>query len=147
MGLYAAAHLLSSNPPRPEIKYQIEASTDGGKTWRPVVKDWTITRRGDEPGDFWSQSMCWGALRFDTPPPGPVRVRFRNDGGKKHARVEAHLACRPRTQDATRVTFAWADDGGARQASHVFAAGGTWNVPTGKNVRTRWVEFEPVPAR
>src|SRR5581483_4395536 len=32
--LYAAAHVLSSTPPRPEIKYQIEASTDGGKTWQ-----------------------------------------------------------------------------------------------------------------
>ena len=26
-----------------------------------MVKDWTITRRGDEPADFWSQSLCWGS--------------------------------------------------------------------------------------
>ena len=32
----------SGSPPRPDVKYQIEVSTDGGKTWRPVVKDWTV---------------------------------------------------------------------------------------------------------
>src|SRR5262249_46745269 len=31
--LYAAAHVQSGNPPRPEVKYQIEVSADGGKTW------------------------------------------------------------------------------------------------------------------
>src|SRR5947209_8599679 len=51
--LYAAAHVNSSNPPDPKVKYQIEYSTDAGRTWKPVVKDWTIPRRGDEPADFW----------------------------------------------------------------------------------------------
>jgi hypothetical protein len=147
VALYAAAHVLSSNPPRPEIKYQIEASTDDGKTWQAVVKDWTIPRRGDEPKDFWSQSMCWGSLTLTRPQSGPVRVRFRNDGGKSYARAEAHLVYRPRVQDAMRVTFAWSEEGGPQQASRVFDAPGnstSWMVPTGKNVKTRWVEFEPV---
>jgi hypothetical protein len=149
VALYAAAHVLSSSPPRPEIKYQIEASTDGGKSWQPVVKDWTITRRGDEPRDFWSQSMCWGTLKLATPHAGPVRIRFRNDGGKRYARTEAHLVYRPRVQDATRVTYAWADNGGAHQASHLFAAdeAAPWHVGTGKKVQTLWVEYEPVSKR
>src|SRR5205823_14645628 len=61
VAVYAAAHLNSGNPPDPKVKYEIDASVDGGKTWRPVVKDWTINRRGDEPADFWSQSFCWGS--------------------------------------------------------------------------------------
>ena len=95
VAVYAAAHVLSSSPPNPEVKYQIEASTDGGKTWQAVVRDWTVNRQGDEPKDFWSQSLCWGSLEFAKPVKGPVRVRFRNDGGKNYARCEAHLVYRP----------------------------------------------------
>ena len=40
--------------------------------------------------------------------------------------------------------FDWADDAGPHRESHVFGAGGDWTVPTGRNVQTRWVEFEPV---
>ena len=57
----------------------------------PVVRDWTIARRGEEPKDFWSQSLCWGSLELAKPTTGPIRVRFFNDGGKSYARAEAHL--------------------------------------------------------
>jgi hypothetical protein len=152
VALYAAAHIRSSNPPRPEIKYQIEASTDGGKSWRPVVKDWRIVRRGDEPKDFWSQSMCWGTLEFPKGDVSKVLVRFRNDGGKQYARCEAHLVYRTPGKDATKVTFAWNEDSGPQQASHVFPAGQdaektVWRLPTGRNVRTRWVEFALAPPK
>jgi hypothetical protein len=142
--VYAAAHVLSSNPPRPEVKYQIELSTDGGKTWRPVVKDWRITRRGDEPADFWSQSLCWGSAKIAAKKVSSVRVRFRNDGGKSYARAEVHLVYRTPGSDATRVTFAWKDDRGRHRAAHRFAKGkGAWKVPTGRRVETQWVEFTP----
>src|SRR5262249_32013523 len=149
---HAAAHVQSSSPPRPEVKYQIEGSTDGGKTWKPVVKDWSIPRRGHEPKDFWSQSFCWGALALEGEKASKVRIRFKNDGGKGYARCEAHLVYRAASADATRVTFAWSDHRGERRASHMFAAGShekeaTWAVPTGRGVRTRWGEFEPVAAR
>ncbi len=149
--VYAAAHVLSGSPPRPDVKYQIEASTDGGKTWRPVVRDWTIVRQGDEPKDFWSQSLCWGSLELARPVTGPVRVRFRNDGGKSYARCEAHLVYGAGDTDGTKVTFAWSDDKGEHQADHTFPAAGagkevSWTVPTGRAVQTRWVEFEAVPA-
>jgi hypothetical protein len=77
-----------------------------------------------------------------------VQVRFRNSGGKAFARCEAHLVYRTAGADATRVTFDWTDDGGPHHSAHVFAGGNAaeaaWQVPTGRNVRTRWVEFEPV---
>jgi hypothetical protein len=78
-----------------------------------------------------------------------VRIRFSNTGGRNFARAESHLVYRVARSDATRVTFAWSDDRGDHQASHDFhpegekAAGG-WTVPTGRIVKTRWVEFEPV---
>jgi len=149
MAIYAAAHVLSGNPPAPEVKYRIDYSTDGGKLWQPVIKDWTITRRSQEPKDFWSQSMCWGSLELPQPAAGPIRVRFSNDGGKAYARAEAHLAYRTAAKDATRVTFDWADDQGARRASHIVPAGAPtkWEIPTGMGVRTRWVELEPVAAK
>jgi len=148
--VHAAAHVMSGSPPRPDVKYQIEVSTDGGKTWKAMVKDWMVPRRGEEPKDFWSQSFCWGSLALDGEA-AKVRVRFRNSGGKPYARCEAHLVYRTGTVDATRVTFAWVDDQGKRQASHTFAGrekgAAAWTVPTGRAVKTRWVEFEPVARR
>jgi hypothetical protein len=153
LAIHAAAHVFSSNPPRPDVKYQIEASTDGARTWQAVVRDWTVRRQGNEPGDFWSQSLCWGTLALTKPARSKVRVRFRNDGGKSYARCEAHLVYRTTGKDSTRVSFAWSDDGGLRRASHIFPATGkakkpaAWTLPTGRDVHTRWVEFSPVVSR
>jgi hypothetical protein len=143
--IHAAAHVLSSSPPSPDVKYQIEFSTDGGKMWKPIVKDWTIPRRGDEPGDFWSQSLCWGSVEPGDPKAKTVRVRFRNNGGKSYSRGEVHLVYRTEGADATKVTFNWKDDAGTHKESHSFAATqpGNWDVATGKNVQTNWVEMEP----
>jgi hypothetical protein len=149
VAVHAAAHMASGNPPRPEVRYQIDLSVDGGKSWRPLVKDWTIPRRGSEPGDFWSQSFCYGSADVAEKGVSSVRVRFRNSGGKPCLRAEAHCVYQTKGKDPTRVTFDWADDAGAHRESHVFAAGGPaeWEVPTGRNVQTRWVEFEPASGR
>jgi hypothetical protein len=145
--VFAAAHVRSSSPPDQAVKYQIELSADGGKTWRPVVKDWAVNRQGDEPKDFWSQSFCWGSTALpDAPVVSGVRVRFKNSGGKQYARAEVHLAYRVPKTDATEVTFAWADDTGDHTAAHTFAGkpdDKPWTVATGKNVRTKWVEMKP----
>jgi hypothetical protein len=145
--IHAAAHVGSGNPPRADVKYQIEYSTDGGRSWRPIIKDWTIARRGPEPRDFWSQSFCWGAVQIEERMAEKVRVRFRNSDGRNYARCEAHLFYRTPRADPTRVTFAWTEDGGARQATHTFERGrpAAWKVATGKNVQTRWVEMTPAP--
>ena len=143
--IYAAAHVRSSSPPDPKILYQIEYSRDGGKTWEPLVKDWTVQRRPEEPKDFWSQSMCWGNVTL-TGPTSSVQVRFRNNGGKVYLRPEVHLVYATSSPDRTRVTFAWSDDRGQHTHSHTTnGANDQWTVPTGRNVQTRWVEYEPVP--
>ena len=146
LAIYAAAHVNSGNPPDPAVRYQIEVSTDAGATWNPIVADWTIPRRGQEPADFWSQSFCWGTLDLDGAPATSARVRFRNDGRKPFARCEAHLAYRVARTDPTEVTFAWSDDEGAHRASHTFEADDAepWEVPTGSVVRMNWVEIKPV---
>jgi hypothetical protein len=165
LAIYAAAHLMSGNPPDPKVKYHIDWSADGGRTWIPVAGDWTVNRQADEPRDFWSQSFCWGSTESPADRKvSEVWVRFWNDGGKAVARAEVHLAyrfdrptghSRVRT-DATEVTFAWTDDRGehtarqempARDQVHSPAVQAGMNVPTGTNVRTKWVEFRPLRGR
>ena len=145
--LHAAALVASSNPPRADVKYQIEFSTDGGQSWQPLAKDWNITRREAEPADFWSQSFCYGSKELGAAGATAVQVRFRNNGGKRYLRAEVHLVYRTVGRDATKVTFDWADAAGAQRAAHTFAANDAeqpWELPTGQGVRTHWVEFEPL---
>src|SRR5205807_1251197 len=110
--------------------YQIEYATDG-KTWRPVVKDWQIVRRAPEPDDFWSQSFTYGDVELPAgTPAGPVRVRYRNDGGKSYRKVEAYVAYEVAKPSPVEVTFAWTEgDGGGnnalKTASHVCSGVGT----------------------
>lgn len=142
--VHAAAHVRSSNPPSSTVKYQIESSTDSGTTWKPMVLDWTINRQGEEPKDFWSQSMMWGQTAKEKPATN-VQVRFKNSGGKQYARAEVHAVYRLLRTDDTKVTFAWTDAEGEHTLSHVIpGAKGVWTVPTSKGVKTKWVEFEPV---
>ena len=143
--LYAAGHVRSSNPPDPAVKYQIEFSLDRGETWKSLVKDWSINRQGDEPGDFWSQSFCWGnSPVVNREPVSSARFRFRNNGGKQYARAEITLAYRVAGKDATNVVFAWSDTSGEHTASHTYSnktGEQPWVIPTGQNVQTRWVEM------
>ena len=146
--VYAAAWVASGSPPDPAIKFQIEFSTDAGNTWSPVVKDWQIVRRQPEPPDFWSQSFCWGDVALPKGTKGPVRVRFRNDGGRNYRKVEAHLAYEVAKPSPTNVTFAWTEGGAGtvKTASKTFAQKpGTedkgWTIGAGKNVATKWVEY------
>jgi hypothetical protein len=149
VAVYAAAQVASGNPPRADVKYQIDYSTDGGRTWAPVVADWTIPRRGDEPPDFWAHSFCYGTADLASPSASPVRVRFRNTGGKPCERAEVHLVYRTKGGDATKVTFDWTDDAGTHREAHLFDASrtGDWTIPTRRSVQTHWVEFEPVAGR
>jgi hypothetical protein len=143
--VYAASWQASGNPPNPKDAYRIDYSTDGGKTWSPVVKDWRVQGRPPEPPDYWSQSFTWG----DTPLPaiaGPVHVRFTNTGGKTYRKVEAHLAYRPTATTPTTVTFAWTDKAGkAQMATQTYPAGTkgdmSWKFDAGENVETTWVEY------
>jgi len=143
-GIYAAAHVASGNPPSPDTKYQIEFSSDTGKTWQPIVKDWRIARTGQEPNDFWSQSLCYGLIELPDSTADSVLVRFRNDGGKKILRAEAHLVYETRGSDPVQVAFGWKDSAGEHAESHKFSSpAGDWRLNTASAVETKWVEFAP----
>ena len=144
VGLHASAHVASGSPPNPRVRYHIEFSLDSGKRWLPLVKARTILRRGDEPGDFWSQSFSYGSADIRAEAGKPILVRFRNDGGKRYLRAEAHLVQATGQPDPLKVTYAWTDSSGPRTGTHVFRTRGDWRLTTGRQVRTRWVEFEPV---
>lgn len=48
-----------------------------------------------------------------------------------------------------RIELDWIDDAGAHREAHVCGAGqpAEWDIKTGRNVQTRWVEFEPIAGR
>jgi hypothetical protein len=122
---------------------------DTGKSWSDMVQDWRITRQGEEPADFWSQSFCWGSANLPETASG-VQIRFRNDGGKRNLRAEVHLAYRLPREDATRVTFHWKDHSGLHTENQTFAPGvpagkPVWKLATGAGVETLWVEYAPEP--
>lgn len=143
--IYAAAHTASGNPPRPDVAYGIEYSLDDETRWHPIVKDWSVPRRGEEPNDFWSQSFCYGSTDVDIPANRTIHVRFQNEGGKRFLRAEMQLVEKTQVSDPIKVTYNWTETTGERQESHVFKSPGKWQLATGTGVRTRWVEFEPVP--
>ena len=143
--IYAAAHVASGSPPRPKVTYNIEYSVDGKQSWQPIVKDWSVPRRGDEPNDFWSQSFCYGSTDVDIPGNANLHVRFHNNGGKRFLRAEMQLVEETQPSDPMKVTWHWTESTGERLESHVFKSRGDWHLATGKNVRTRWVEFSPAP--
>ena len=144
VGIFASAHTASGSPPNPDIRYQIEYSLDAGKSWSPIVSNWSVPRRGDEPGDFWSQSFCYGSTKALCDAGRSILIRFRNNGGKRFLRTEAHLIQKTPKPDPMKVTYRWTDREGAHQQSHAFGSKGTWQLATGQGVKTRWVEFEPV---
>ena len=74
--VHAAARVVSGSPPQSDVKYGIDYATDGGQTWTPLVKDWTIPRRGEEPREFWSQSFCYGSGQVAAKDVSAVRDRL-----------------------------------------------------------------------
>lgn len=147
--IYAAAQVASGNPPASGVLYQIESSTNGGRTWSSIVHDWHIEHCGDEPNDFWSQSLCYGGAPLSLEP-GKILVRFRNSGRRNYLRAEAHLVYRTESKDDTRVTFNWKDSSGDHVESHLFPSTrepAIWMLNTGQAVRTRWIELEAIRSR
>ena len=145
MEIHASGHVASGSPPNAAVRYQIEYRLGPDKPWRSIVKDWSIPRRGDEPNDFWSQSFCYAAASIKPTPGDQIDVRFRNDGGKRYLRAEAHLVLAPNKPDPLKVTYDWTDRNGRHRESRQFSSGGEWKLATGTQVETHWVEFEPVP--
>ena len=151
VAVHAAAHVLSGNPPRPEVKYQIEYSTDAAATWTPVVKDWTIPaaatsrRTSGRRACAGARPSCAEATAVAGPGPVPQRRRQAPtpaprptwSTGSPVGRDGGHLRLDRRHRPSPRL---------AR------LRGRQWKPPPGtcrpaRGVRTRWVEFEPVAAR
>lgn len=150
--VYAAAHWRSSNPPDADVEYFIEYSTDQGQNWTPLVRDWHITRRGDEPKDFWSQSFCYGNGQLRPNSAGPVQVRFRNSHKKQLARAEMQLIyARYKGEDPFRATLAWTNTKGPQQWSTTGSNAGDVitevELQAGEQVKMRWVQVQPVTDR
>jgi len=144
VAVYAADWVSCGAPPRPS-KYNIDYSLDGGKTWRPIVKDREVVQRPPEPNDWWSQTLNQGDAPLDGVQ-GPVRVRFTNTGGRPYRKAEAHLVYAVENTSPLKVTFAWKDGGQVKQASHTYktAAGqadASWSFDAGANPETLWVEY------
>jgi len=141
--VYAAARASSGAPPA-KCAYNIDCSTDGGKTWQPVVKDWQIVQRPPEPNDWWSQTFIMGDAEVGSA--GPVRVRFANTGGRTFMRTEAHLAYEAGCSSPLRATFAWKSGGEIKTARHVYRtapaqADTSWSFDAGADPATLWVEY------
>ena len=143
--VHAATRVGSGAPPRPS-KYNIDYSTDGGKTWKGVLTDWQVVRRKPEPNDWWSQTFPFGdAPLADVS--GPVRVRFTNTGRRPTMRAEAHLLYRVKNTSPLRATFAWSEGGQEKRASHVYAnstphkADASWGFDAGAKPETIWVQY------
>lgn len=144
--LYAAAWQASGAPPDPDVSYFIDYSTDRGETWRPVVENWKILRRQPEPADFWSQSFCWGDVEISRIT-GPVRVRYRNTGGKAYRTVEAHLVYEVAESSPAEVMFQWKDAAGRlHSAEHIYRPQDRredtgWTFDAGEGVRNFRVAY------
>ena len=148
MRVYAAAWQSSGNPPA-SVNYDIDCSTDGGKSWTPMVKDWRVTPRAPNPPDYWSQSFTWGDAPVKSGAAGaPVRVRFSNDGGKPFRKAEVYLAYRVTDASPTQVIFCWSDGSGKPQTkAHTYAPSqsavedSSWHLDAGGKPQTLWVEM------
>ena len=142
---YAASRQASGCPPPKDDRYSIDLSTDGGKTWKPVVTDWRIVRRDPEPKDWWSHSFIDGEAALDGVT-GPVRVRFTNTGGKPFTRPEMHLAYTLPKASPLKVTFAWRSGEETKTAEHTYASpsakpDSSWRFDAGEAPETLWVEY------
>ncbi len=145
--IHAAAHVASGNPPNTDVRYAIDYRRGATDIWQPIVKDWSIEKQGDQPADFWSQSFCYGSKALEKTNDSRVDVRFHNTGRRNNLRAEAHLVYEAPVTDATQVTFHWQDDSGRHTGSVTFAPSKeiqTAELPTGRDVVTEWVEYEPV---
>ena len=144
--IYVSARIASGAPPNTKIKYRVEYSTDHGKNWKPIIKNWQLQRHGHEPKDFWSQSYLYGHITFKENIDS-VQVRYSNDGGKKFMVVNAHLIYKIANPTPVEVTFAWTENGSKmKTASHTYKSTSNptntkWTFSTQGKVKTKWVKY------
>jgi len=148
LGLYVVAQQMSGVPPL-ACRYNVDYSSDGGRHFLPVVKDWEVIRHEPEPNDWAPRSYLQGDVAFPAVP-GPVQVRFSNTGRRDFPRVEAHLVYEVQNPSPLKVTFAWSDGGRLRTAAHTYPAtpgkaDRSWTIAAGDSPQTVWVEYAAGP--
>lgn len=143
--IYASGWVASGVPPDPKVPYAIDYSTDDGRTWKPIVKDWRIELLGYQAADWWSQSFCYGSRDVAAERASTVKVRFSNPENS-YRRAQVELVYDTGDRRPVEVTFDWSEAGQPRSATHVFDPGrpAAWTIPTGKDVVTNQVMMRPV---
>ncbi len=137
---FASGVLRASGPDRGP--WSVEFSVDGGRTWKAGVKDVKLKEGQSEWGNG-HHAYAWAEMAFPQDKDAKaVLVRF-GKGNILHCQVFATYESKD--DSPLRVTYGWTEDGKAKESSHTVASGkqaDSWTVPTGKNVKTRWVRFE-----
>ena len=64
-----------------------------------------------------------------------------------HADASVDAIYPTESKDGTKVTYEWSEGAKVRRATNIFPPSDSkpWAIDTGRGVKTRWVEFEPVP--
>ena len=108
---------------RGPMKYQIEVSTDGGKTWQTAGEGLEDHRAAATNRKTSGRRASAGVANLD----GATASRFKSASATMAAsnmlvaRSTWSIARPGRTP--TKVTFAWTDDHGPRMEAHTFAPG------------------------
>lgn len=138
----------TGSPPKPEIAFKAEYSTDG-KEWKVLKDDWRVVSSVPiEAPDFWSQSFFYGAEEVAVEG-GKVQLRISNNYGKSYMMGQFSIVYEVANTAKTKVTFCWDEAGKEKTAEHTYPAGAkmdaTWKIATGKNPLLKWVEMTPIP--
>jgi len=122
--------------------WSVDFSLDGGATWRSGTKDRHMQTTGD--AKLWEEgraAYAWAGMDFPRGDSKTVLIRF-GPATILHAQVFATYAAK--NDSPLTVTYAWTESGQPRQSAHTIPAGrqdARWTVPTGRDVKTRWVRF------
>ena len=138
----------SGSPPKPELAYKAEYSTDG-KRWKVLRDDWRIESPVPfEAPDTWSQSFFYGTKDIAADAASEVLVRISNNRGKPYQMGQFSLLYETPNTAKTRVTYCWDEGSREQTAAHLYPAGAkmdsSWKIATGKEPKTKWVEMAAV---
>ena len=133
--------------------FGVETSVDG-VTWDAAMAPLTL-----DPGanrnlnsSIWGNgynAFMWGYTRYPAATATTGWVRFQNMGtAAGQEQVEVYATYQLDSDRDITVTFNWTDGTGTHTDNHTFTGTGgtqTWNVATGANTYTNWVEMKVNP--
>jgi hypothetical protein len=146
--LFFAARAASGCPPKPDLAFKAEYSTDG-KEWKILRDDWRINPPAPyNPPDTWSQSFFFGSKDISADNASEVQVRLSNNKGKNFMMGQFSLLFPKPNAAKTRVTYCWDEAGQEKTAEHVYPAAASmdasWTIETGKEPKLKWVDLAAV---